>query len=245
MIGARGRTSSGMEEYPQAILGAGKQAAHVLHLMEAMGLPWKDCSLFDNRYKQGARDQPIVGTMDDGIRLCSERQLSAIVALGSRAAAARYSIFQQAVRAGVHLVSLIHPSCVIAPSASIGQNVVMMPGCVVGPVAEVGSLCCFFSNVTVEHDCTILDNVVLGPGVALSGDVKIGAHCFLGTGAVCSTNVQIQDRVLVGAGAVVVSNQPSGSVCSGVPARTMRNVREGDDVPTEAQLKDLCRCEVD
>ncbi len=237
-----------MEEYPQAILGAGKQAGHVLHLMEAMGLPWKDCSLFDDRYnhsKQGARDRPIVGTMADGIRLCSERQLPAIVALGSTVAAARYAIFQRAVRAGVSLVSLVHPSCVIAPSASMGRNVVMMPGCVVGPVAEVGSLSCFFSNVTVEHDCKILDNVVLGPGVALSSYVQIGAHCFLGTGAICVPEVQIQDRVLVGAGAVVLSNQPAGSVCFGVPARTIRTVRVGDDVPTEAQLRDLCRCEVD
>jgi len=232
-----------MEECPRAILGGGKQAEHVLRLLEWMGLPWNDCLLFDDRYRQarqGTQGRSIAGTLDDGIRLCCENGLPAIVALGSLVAAVRYATFQKAVKAGVRLVSLIHPSCVLAPTASIGRNVVMMPGCVVGPGTEVGSLCCFFSNVTVEHDCRVSDNVVVGPGSALSGSVRIGAHCFLGTGVVCAPEVTIHDRTLVGSGAVVVSELPSGNVCYGVPARAKREVRLGDEVPTESQLHEFC-----
>ncbi len=250
MIGRKSRSvkrrSRSMEQYPRIILGAGKQAGHVLHLLEAMGLPWKDAMLFDDRYehsKQGTRDLAILGTLDDGIRVCRHRQLPAIVALGSTFAAVRYATFQKAIQAGVRLVSLIHPSCVIAPSASIGRNVVMMPGCVVGSDTRIGSLSCFFSNATLEHDCRVGDNVVMGPGVALSGFVQVGAHCFLGTGVVCLPEVKIEERVLVGSGAVVVTDLPSGSVCFGVPACARREVRPGDDVPTEAQLLKLCSSE--
>lgn len=233
-----------MEEYPRVIFGAGKQAGHILSLLEWMGLPWKDCLLFDDLYrdqKPGPRNLPIAGTLQDGIQHCCRNQIPAIVALGTRVAAVRYAIFQTAMREGVNLASLIHPNCALAPTATIGRNVVMMPGCVIGPRTAVGSVCCFFSNVTLEHDCQVGDNVVMGPGTTLSGSVQIGTHCFLGSGAVCAPGVRIEDRTLVGSGAVVVSDMPSGSVCFGVPARVRRNVRLGDNVPTEAQIKEFCR----
>ena len=236
-----------MEKYPQIILGAGRQAGHILHLLEWMGLPWNDCLLFDDGVAQngvvqnivGARGLPVHGTLDAGIAACLEKKMPGIVALGSRAAAARYFVFRRAISSGVDLVNLIHASCEIAPSALIGRNVVMMPGCVVGPNVEIGSLSCLFSNVTVEHDCKVGENSVLGPGSTLSGFAQIGAHCFLGAGVVCAPEVQVQDGTLVGAGAVVVSDLPSGVVCYGVPAVAKRAVIEGDDVPSLEQLRKL------
>ena len=226
----------GMGEYPRAILGGGKQAAHVLCLLEWMGLPWKECLLFDDCYgniKTGARNLAIAGSLGDGIRACSGQNLAAIVALGSKHAAVRYLTYQRAVRAGISLVSVIHPSCVIAPTATIGANVVMMPGCIVGPGASLGNLCCLFSHVTVEHDCNIGDNVTMGPASTLSGFVKVGAHCFLGAGVICAPEVTIHERCLLGAGAVAVSDTPPDTVCVGVPAHVTRRVVSGDDVPVE------------
>jgi len=232
-----------MDESPRAIFGAGKQAGNVLSLLEWMGLPWRDCLLFDDSYgnvKHGARHLPVAGSLQDGIRVCRAQKLAAMVALGSKCAAVRYLIFQKAARAGVNLVSVIHPSSVIAPTATIGPNAVIMPGCVIGPGSSVGALCCLFSSVTLEHDCTVGENVTMGPGVSLSGFVKVGAHCFLGTGVVCAPEVTIHERCQVGAGTVVVCDLPSASVCYGVPGRVRRPVESGDDVPLEAQLQDQC-----
>lgn len=233
-----------MKDFPQVILGAGRQAGHVLHLLEWMGLPWDSCLIYDDGFAQskiGARGLPIHGTLDSGISICVEKKLPAIIALGSRVAAARYNVFQRAAAAGVELRNLIHPSCWIAPSARIGKNVVMMPGCVVGPNVEVGSPSCLFSNVTLEHDCKVGDNVVLGPGCTLSGLVQIGSHCFLGAGVVCAPEVNVSDGTLVGAGAVVTSDLPSSTVCYGVPAVVKRLARAADDIPTSDQLRELSR----
>jgi sugar O-acyltransferase (sialic acid O-acetyltransferase NeuD family) len=233
-----------MEDYPRAILGAGKQAGHILCLLEWMGLPWRDCLLFDDqceRQKNGARDLPIAGTLENGIEHCRQQQLPAIVAIGSRYACERYLLFQKAERFGVSLVNLIHPSCEIAPTAVIGKNVVMMPKCVVSPGTSIGSLSCFFSNVTMEHDCSVGENVSMGPGCTLSGFVRVGDHCFLGAGVVCAPKVSIGCGTLVGAGAVVVHGMRSGVVCAGNPAKEMREARMGDDVPTQAQLQEFSR----
>ena len=109
-----------MEKYPQVILGAGRQAAHILNLLEWMDLPWSKCLLFDDGIAQsqvGARGLTVQGKLDTGIRLCLEKKMTAMVALGSRVAADRYTVFERARVAGVELVNLIHASCEIAPSA--------------------------------------------------------------------------------------------------------------------------------
>ncbi len=117
----------------------------------------------------------------------------------------------------------------------------MMPKCVICPGTSVGSVSCFFSNVTVEHDCSVGENVSVGPGSSLSGFVRVGDHSFLGSGVVCAPKVSIGRGTLVGAGAVVVSDMRSGVVCAGVPAKVLRGVELGDDVPTETQLQELSR----
>lgn len=225
---------------PRVLFGAGRQAGHVLNLMQGMGAPWQDVVLFDDAHPQlqaGARGLPVLGTLEQGIEHCVREQAPALVALGSKAGARRYAIFRALQRRSVELVNLIHPGCSIAPGARLGVNVIMMPGCVVTADVTIGSLCCLFASVTLEHDVTVGENVVFGPGVVASGYARIGRHSFLGAGAVCAPEVTLGERALVGAGAVVVADVAAGSVSIGVPARFHRAVAEGDDAPTLAALQ--------
>jgi len=224
---------------PKVLFGAGRQAAHVMNLMEWMGLPWQEVVLFDDAFPQrqvGPRSRPILGALEAGIAYCADSALPAMVAMGSRTAAVRYVMYMKLREAGVSLANLIHPSCLIAPTATLGCNVIMMPGCVIGPQVTIGSMCCLFSNVTLEHNTRIGENVVFGPGVVVSGDVKIGKHAFIGAGAVCAPEVNIGERALIAAGAVVISDIPSGVIAIGVPARVHREATPGLDVPTMDEL---------
>lgn len=210
--------------------------------MEWMRLPWQEVALFDDAFPKlqvGPRERPVVGTLKDGIAHCASSGLLAMVALGSKVAALRYATYRKLNDSGVRLPSLIHPSCLIAPSARLGNNVILMPGCVIGSGVTVGSMCCLFSSVTIEHDTVIGDNVVFGPGVVVSGFVHVGQHAFIGTGATCAPEVRIGERALIGAGAVVVSDVPLGKIAIGVPARVHRDVPEGYDAPTLSALRQL------
>ncbi len=227
---------------PKVIFGAGKQAGHVLYLLEWIGLPWKNVLLFDDAFpgqKKGARDVRIAGRLEDGFKYCRSHRVPAMVALGTHYAALRYSLFTRLQKAGVSLANVIHPSCVIAPTAKLGQNILMMPGCVVSPGVELGSMCSLFANTTLEHDTVVKDNVFFGPGSVTAASVKIGKHAFIGAGAVCAPEVQIGERSLIGAGAVVASNIPAGVVAVGVPARDLKPVTAGSDAPTESELRQL------
>lgn len=225
---------------PRVLFGAGRQASHALNLMEGMGAPWQDVVLFDDAHPQlqtGARERPVLGTLEQGIEYCVRERAPALIALGSKAGARRYAIYRALTQRNVALTNLVHPSCHIAPSAHLGVNVIMMPGCVIAADVTIGSLCCLFASVTLEHDVTVGENVVFGPGVVVSGYVRIGRHAFVGAGAVCAPEVAIGERALVGAGAVVVADVAAGSVNIGVPARFHRAVAEGDDAPTLQALQ--------
>jgi UDP-perosamine 4-acetyltransferase len=228
-----------LQQAPRIVLGAGRQAQHVLDLMAWMCLPWEPARLFDDAVRQrslGPRGLPICGTLDEGAEECIRTGAPAMIALGSRFGALRASLFRKLSAAAVPLARLAHPSCLIAPEATLGANLLLMPGCVVATHATIGPLCCAFSNCTFEHDCRVGHNVVFGPGVVCSGDVAIGDHCFVGAGAVLLPGVRVGERALVGAGSVVTAAVPPDVVIAGVPARFLRVPRKGDDVPLAAEL---------
>jgi sugar O-acyltransferase (sialic acid O-acetyltransferase NeuD family) len=215
------------------IFGARRQCAHVLNLLEWSGEGFGDVFLFDNAYPeiQGPRGLAVTGKVPDGIRMCVEQNLVGLVAMGTRAAAARYEVYRAAKQAGVRLGSVKY-DCRLAPSVTHGDNVVMMPGSVIGPDVQIGSLVMMFSGVVIEHDGKIGDNVTFGPGVVVSGEVKIRSHSFLGAGCVVKPGVEIGEGCLIGAGSVVCRDCHAGWVMVGVPAHPLREVKEGDDAPT-------------
>jgi UDP-3-O-[3-hydroxymyristoyl] glucosamine N-acyltransferase len=79
----------------------------------------------------------------------------------------------------------IHPTVVIHPSSSIGQNVTIGPhtiidkhvvigegtfinaGCYIGPNTSVGKECLFHSHVSIRERCVIGNRVILQPGVVI------------------------------------------------------------------------------
>ena len=87
----------------------------------------------------------------------------------------------------------IHPSAVIAESATIGKNVTIGPfvcidngvtigdntridsGCSIGVGVSIGSDCYFHSNVVIREWCTIGSRVILHPGCVI-GDCGFGYH---------------------------------------------------------------------
>lgn len=79
----------------------------------------------------------------------------------------------------------IHPSAVIAPSVSLGENVAIGAGCI------------------VEDDVTIADDTIIMPGCYLGVGVSIGANCLLHPRVVCYHDVQIGDHVVIQSGAII------------------------------------------
>jgi acetyltransferase EpsM len=125
-----------------------------------------------------------------------------------------------ASRAG-RLATLVHPSAVIASSASVGEGSLISASCVIGIDAAVGRFCTLHSACTVDHDDVLGDWVTIAPGAHLAGWVRCGESAYIGIGAAVIGRIQIGENAVVGAGSVVIRDVPPSMTVAGNPAKAL------------------------
>lgn len=131
----------------------------------------------------------------------------------------RREVVARLLAAGWSPVTLVHPHAELAPTAALGQGVLVSPGVVVGAAAKVGDHVVLGRGALVGHHTTLDAFGTLGPGVNVAGNVHVGEDAFLGMGAVVRDHVTIGAQAVVGMGAVVVADVSPGAKVFGAPAR--------------------------
>ena len=131
----------------------------------------------------------------------------------------RRCLAQQLMTTGAKMLTVVHPSAVVASSSSIGNGTVIMPGAVVNAAARIGDFCIINTGSTIDHDCVLEEGCQICPGANLAGHVYCGQDVFVGTGAVIIPNIKIGDRAVVGAGSVVIRDVESDMMVVGNPAK--------------------------
>lgn len=150
------------------------------------------------------------------------------IALGIGDNGARQRCHERIESLGWTVVTVVHKSAVLAPSAIVGPGAVVMALAAVNPDAAIGEGAILNTGCVVEHDCVLGRYVHLSPNCALGGGVRIGDRTHLGLGAVALPGVSIGSDVRVGAGAVVHRDVRDGATVVGVPARSMRSKGESN-----------------
>ena len=140
-----------------------------------------------------------------------------IVGIGD--AKIRRKLQEKLISKGANVVTLVHPSAVIAYDAKIGVGTVVMAGAVVNPGTTVGDGVIINTCASVDHDNMIGDYAHISVGAHTAGTVAIGDNTWLGIGAVVSNNLSICSNCVIGAGAVVVKNIIKEGTYVGVPAK--------------------------
>jgi UDP-3-O-[3-hydroxymyristoyl] glucosamine N-acyltransferase len=112
----------------------------------------------------------------------------------------------------------IHEAALIAPDATLGENVSIGPYVIIGPRSRVGANSIVLPNVTIGADVVIGDNALIYSGVQIGDRVSIGQR------------VVIQSNATVGCDGF--SFLPVSGNGSGKPARvhSLGTVEIGDDV---------------
>ena len=63
----------------------------------------------------------------------------------------------------------IHPTVIVDPSATIGQDVEIGPFAIIGPNVTIGDGCRIAARATLERNVRLGDGVQVGSGVILGG----------------------------------------------------------------------------
>lgn len=133
----------------------------------------------------------------------------------------RAKLFEKVQNSGFEIVSLVHPTAIISPSATIGKGTVVMPNVVVNAKAVIDDGVILNTSCVVEHECVIENFVHISPKVALAGDVKAGEFTHIGIGSNVIQGIIIGKNVIVGGGSMVIRNIDDNQKVVGVPARLM------------------------
>jgi sugar O-acyltransferase (sialic acid O-acetyltransferase NeuD family) len=205
------------------ILGAGGHGRVVLEILRAAG-KFRPVGFLDaNASLSGVEiaDIPVLGSVNQLPRLTQQKIRGAIVAIGDNRV--RRSYARLVIDAGIELINAIHPSAVIATTASLGSNIVIAPGAIVCTDAKVDDSSIINTGAVIDHECQISEGAHICPGALLAGRVRVGTGAFVGMGAKIIQCLTIGDEAIVGAGAVVLSDVPDGVTVVGVPARVVKS----------------------
>ena len=198
------------------MIGAGGHARALLDVLRAAG--WADPVAILDR-DPGARvlGLAVTGSDADLPGLFAEGVRAAVVAIGDNTLRERIGVRLR--EQGFALPALVHPSAIVAGSATLGAGVALLPRVVVGAGACIGEFAILNSGSIAEHDAQIGTAAHLAPGVVVAGDVFVGARSLVGVGACVRPGIRIGADCIVGAGAAVVADVPAGASVMGVPAR--------------------------
>ena len=120
--------------------------------------------------------------------------------------------------------TIIHPSVIKAPDATIGYNTLIMSGVVVSCGVRIGNHCIILPNTVISHDSVVENFCCIGSNVSISGSVRIGSSCYIGSGTKVREDISIGNGTLIGLGSNVVTNIYAGVIAVGSPAIAIKNV---------------------
>jgi UDP-perosamine 4-acetyltransferase len=198
------------------IVGGGGHAMVVTDVLRATG--WEPAGILDpNPAHDTVQGVPVLGGDELSQSLFEQGYRNAFVAIGRNDLRRRLGMRLRGI--GFEIVTAVHPSAVVSPSAMIGQGVVVMPLAVVNAGARIGDFAIVNTGAIVEHDCAIGEAAHVAPRSAMGGNVTIGEEVLFGVGAVARPLSVIGARTVVGVGAVVIGEIPSDRTVTGSPAR--------------------------
>ena len=182
---------------PLIIIGAGGFGAEAAWVLSRMpGAPRLAGFCDDAPEKSGGAfcGVPLLGAME-----AAAAQLGASVlfhcAVGGNDA--RKKTAARAAALGWTPFSIVDPTAVAAPGATLGHGIFL------GVHSVVSCGACVGGHVILNHHCVVGHNAVVGDFAQLCPGAKISGHCHIGEGAFLATNTAVIPGRRVGAWAMV------------------------------------------
>lgn len=120
--------------------------------------------------------------------------------------------------------NLMHASCQIASTTTIGQATHIEQSTIISPYARIGKGVNIKRGGNIGHHTRIGDFVTINPGVTVAGTCHIGKGVVIGVGATVFDDVEIGEGAIIGGGSLVTKSIPAGVVAFGNPCKVVREI---------------------
>ena len=122
------------------------------------------------------------------------------------------------------ILTFVHPTAYVAPSAVVEKGSIVMPLCAISAGAIIGKQCILMQGTTVGHDSTLIEHCHLAAQSCISSFVTLHKGVHIGLNATVGDNLELGQYSTLGMGSVLLKNIPPNQIWVGNPARYLRNV---------------------
>lgn len=207
-----------------AIIGSGDLGKQIAHLARESA-HYQIAGFFDDFETPGnqVNGYPILGQIESVNQHFDEGTFDELlIGIGYKHMDLRQRIFDR-FKNSIPFGKIIHASCIIDHSVSIGAGSILYSGTLVDMRATIGENCLIYNGCIIAHDTQIASNSIISPGVHIAGFCKIGDKVNLGIGTIVSDDVSIAMGTKTGAGAVVVKDINEAGLYVGIPAKKIKS----------------------
>jgi len=186
------------------IVGSGAVAAEITSFIEdpqygaSYGVEIKGyIDLNDDFQKKYEYKKPYLGTIDV---YSPEESDVFVVAIGN--ITYRKENAKKIMAKGGKFINLIHPTCITASTAEMGEGNIVNPFSMIGPKVRMGNFNVITSYSFISHDC-IIGDFNLFSTTGLCGHVEVGDDNTFNIRSTVIPHVKIGNRNLIQAGMIV------------------------------------------
>jgi sugar O-acyltransferase (sialic acid O-acetyltransferase NeuD family) len=129
----------------------------------------------------------------------------------------RRRVVSQIESRGGRFLTLIHPTAVVSPTASVGEGAVICPYAIVSDAVRLGRFTLMNYHSSLGHDASTGDYAVLSPYATLGGAAVVEEDVFLGMHASVGPGKRVGQRSKVSANSAALCDVPADSLIHGVP----------------------------
>jgi sugar O-acyltransferase (sialic acid O-acetyltransferase NeuD family) len=120
---------------------------------------------------------------------------------------------------GADFLTLVHPTAIVAPTATIGPGSIICPHAIVSDSARLGRCVLVNYHASLGHDAAVGDYCVLSPYASLGGHARAAEDVFLGMHASIGPGRTVGARSKVSANSCALADVPPDRIVYGVPGR--------------------------
>ncbi len=129
----------------------------------------------------------------------------------------RIQVANALVEKGCRFLTVVHPTAIISPTASIAAGTIICPHAVVSDSASVGQFVVVNYFSSIAHDAYVGDFTVMSPYSAVAGNARVGHSVFFGIHSGVAPGVEIGEGSRISSHSWARASVPAGSLVHGNP----------------------------
>lgn len=134
----------------------------------------------------------------------------------------RKELIEKLESKGAIFTSVIHPSAIVADTASLGKSVVLYPFSLISDNAVVGDGTIINMYSSVAHDSTLGSYCTISAHCDVTGMCCLGDNVFMGTTSNMVPGTKVGNDAYICAGSTVMGRIRDGRKVMGNPARIVK-----------------------